>query len=241
MKKQTIEIIAVALMAAMVAQAAALLDFSGGSTVTNSFTYVFNMGANPVTMTPGFANSGALDGTRNTLTDGGAGTLTLTAVGYAKDQFDTATWSGGTASDLGFWNSGLIATANNGGIRQNEAIVFTVSMDAALQSYLSTSSLSLRLVEYAASTVDTEAALNLHTQASGDTVLASLTAAGSQSVNIALTDGMEFAFVGTYGTDNRADSNLASMAFDVIPEPATIGMIAFCGTALMFIRRRLMS
>lgn len=92
------------------AQADVLLDFSGGSALSangSSFTYTFSdLSSDPVTMTPGTANSGALDGTRDTLSYSPVGTFTLSVTGYLS--MNTATWNPGTVDALGFKFNGLM-------------------------------------------------------------------------------------------------------------------------------------
>lgn len=238
MKSKTVStgIIALLLGMAGAAQADVLLDFSGGSATATSFAYVFNMGATPVTMTPGTASSGALDGTRNTLTDGGAGTLTLTAVGY-NNGFNTTDFTG-TQVDMWAGGNGLFVKGDSGnkGLRKGQAVVFTVSIDSTLQAYLDNNGYSLRLTEF--STGDMEGgSLDLFTV--GSSSLGSITSPStSLSVNTTLTDGMQFAVQKI--SNNNNDGTLASIALNVIPEPATLGMITASGIGILFIRRRIM-
>lgn len=46
--------------------------------------------------------------------------------------------------------------------------------------------------------------------------------------------------IATGATNTDGDFRFDKITLDVIPEPATLGLIAFAGTALLFIRRRLM-
>ncbi|WP_168442111.1 PEP-CTERM sorting domain-containing protein [Pontiella desulfatans] len=125
-------------------------------------------------------------------------------------------------------------------MRKGEALLYTVSIDSALQSYLSSNGYSLRLTEFTAGIVDNASIpLSLFTQAGGATAVASATDTTAVSVNTVLTDGMQFAFVHG-GSGSSDDVSLASIAVDVIPEPATLGMIAASGLGILFVRRRIM-
>jgi hypothetical protein len=238
MRNNMFGVLATLLISAAIVQADVLVDYSGGSATSASngvFTYTFSdLSSDPVTMTPGTAGSGALDAARDALSYSPVGTFTLSVMGYLS--MDTATWTPGTVDALTFKFSGLSVAAANGAIRKGEALLYTVSIDSTLQTYLDSNGYSLRLTEFAAGIMDSGATLSFHTQAGGATAVATATDLTPVSVSTVLTDGMQFAFINP--ATGTPDTSLTSIAVDIVPEPATLGMIAFAGTALMVIRRR---
>lgn len=61
---------------------------------------------------------------------------------------------------------------------------------------------------------------------------------GSTTLSVTLSDGDYFGWADNAG-NTGARGELIGFEFDVIPEPATVGMLAFCGAGLWWIRRRI--
>ena len=60
-----------------------------------------------------------------------------------------------------------------------------------------------------------------------------------QAIDFTFSNDDKFGFA-YYNIDTESKGNLGGITFDVIPEPATLGLVASVGIGVLFIRRRLM-
>jgi hypothetical protein len=77
-------------------------------------------------------------------------------------------------------------------------------------------------------------------QSSGDIQRFNTTFADNPTaIDYTFSNGDKFGFA-YYKDNTEKRGNLGEITFDVIPEPATLGLVATAGIGVLFIRRRLM-
>ena len=178
--------------------------------------------------------------------DGSVGTLSQASL------FNTSFSLTGVAKVAGIANFNLDTDADNfgQGLNINGGRIDNAGTEELVWTYAGSGTLNMTAVSYTNRAANGDSNLTfLDTDTRGEFLLPNTSTGGSIDLvgqGFSLANGQEFIVTTDDLRDNltaRADgagANLYGMTFEVIPEPATLGLVVAFGGGILFIRRRFM-
>lgn len=235
MKNKWIAIIGIASAGVLSAHATLMMKWQGLSDVTsfgNTATVALSgIGSSLSKDTDTFSGTAVSD-------TGFGGTGSLSVNFYGGDAFTASAWTF-TAQTMSVNDSAGLGVNTGGtpgktkGLNDTEVIVFTIDW-----SSLNTGGNQL---QFRVAALDHGLNLYEQTGAGAGAVLESAIAVGNSSgwYNVDRNGSLR-TFAVMNNSASGSPSGFANLEFQVIPEPATLGMVAACGAGILFVRRRIM-
>ncbi len=210
-----------------------LTGFLAGGNDTNTTTVIWNNLGGPVTATAAGVGNPTIDSVQNSLSQSGAsGTIRMdvTSLDDVTTPFNPTNWTGGGSAGIIHTTTsgwGVNDSSGNGNMAAGEALILQFDF----------SDLTLGNINDDVVWTGADLAVNGAEIWKLDGGSGSLISSGTNiwSGNLVISDGDTFALVNGKTTAMR----MKSLTVDVIPEPATLGLVTFFGAGILVIRRRL--